>query len=99
VRKEKKYFSFPNYAIIIRLYLAGAFVKHLTYERQTIPVLEWNAPTKIKLIRELTFSLASNILQMLMQKLLKSMINWFRPMFAMVKGIRNCNLIRELIVD
>jgi len=37
--------------------------------------LGWNAPTEIKLIHELTFLLASNPLNMLMQKLLKSMIN------------------------
>jgi len=54
--------------------------------------LGWNAPTKIKLIRELTLLLTSIPLHILMQKLLKSMINsvnpsTFKPMLAMVERI------------
>jgi len=41
--------------------------------------LGWNAPTNIKLIRKLTLLLTSNPLQILMQKLLKSMVNCVNP--------------------
>jgi len=40
-----------------------------------------DAPTKIKLIRELTFLLTSNPLHILLQKLLKSMINCITPIY------------------
>jgi len=43
--------------------------------------LGWNAPTKIKIIREITFLLTTNLLHILMQKLLKSMINSINPRY------------------
>jgi len=62
--------------------------------------LGWNAPTKIKLICKLTFSLTTNLQHILMQKLLKSMINcvktWkiystFKTILATVKAVLNPN--------
>jgi len=44
-------------------------------------LLGWNAPTKIKLIRELAFFVNSDPLHILMQKLLKSMINSVNPRY------------------
>jgi len=58
--------------------------------------LGWDVPTKIKLIRKLTFLLTSNPLHILMQKSLKSVVNCinprlqystFRSILAIVKNI------------
>jgi len=49
--------------------------------------LEWNAPTKIKLIRELTFLLASNLLQHIIDDNCAKIYSAFRPMLVMVNGV------------
>jgi len=41
----------------------------------------WNAPTKIKSIRELTLLLTSNLLHILMQKILKLTIKCVQDIF------------------